>query len=52
METCQIQNIVLYVLLLICILFIIVLVKQRDELKKNVVTPIDIDVEKAKSDTI
>lgn len=49
METCQIQNIVLYVLLLICILFIIVLVKQRDELKKSVVIPIDIDLEKGKS---
>lgn len=49
METCEIQNIVLYVLLLICILFIIVLVKQRDELKNNIVSPIDIDLEKAKT---
>ena len=46
MENCEIHSMVLYVILLINVLFIIILLKERDELKKNVVIPIDnIDIE-------
>lgn len=43
MENCEIQLIVLSVLLLVSVLSIICLLKQRDELRKNVVSPIDIE---------